>query len=120
MINYELLILIAIFAFIYSNILTQPSEVLSGIYRKLYVLFESDYRMMKGKPLHPLFKVLIHCEKCIAGQLALWFTLFASWYDILVNGYYLDVFINIVLSITFTILTTITIKGIYNKYIKNE
>jgi hypothetical protein len=120
MIKYELLILIAIFAFVYSNILTQPSEILSGVYRKLYVFFNSDNRIMNGKQLHPLFKVLIHCEKCIAGQLALWFTLFGSWFEILINENYLDVFIKVFLSITFTILTTITIKGIYNKYIKHE
>ena len=119
MINYELLILIAIFSFIYSNILTQPSEILSGIYRKLYLFFDSDKRMMEGKPFHPLFKVLIHCEKCVSGQLALWFTLFGNWFSVLITH---DAFVivKILLSITFTILTTMTIKGIYNKYINHE
>lgn len=119
MIKYELLILVGIFAFIYSNILTQPTEVLAKLYRFLYKLFRTDNRMLQGQGPHWLFKILIHCEKCVAGQLALWLSIFGNWNDIFINHNSI-VILKILLSITFTIFITITIKGIYNKYIKHE
>jgi hypothetical protein len=72
MINYELAILIAVASVTYSNILTQPNAIFNPLYNKLYNYFKTDERRGNGKPYHPLFMLLIHCEKCIAGQAAFW------------------------------------------------
>lgn len=116
MIEYELLILIAIFAYVYSNLLTEPNQILSGVYKKLYSFFKTDKRLMEGRGPHWLFKILIHCERCIAGQLALWFTLFGNWFSILIEP---DAFMffKVIFSITFAILMTIIIKALTNKII---
>lgn len=80
MINYELGFLIALFAFTYSYLLTQPHAMFNGIYNKLYKAFKTDERIQNGKGYHPLFMILIHCEKCIAGQFALWLYLKTNFY----------------------------------------
>jgi len=114
MVNYELLMLIAVFAFIYSNILTEPNMILSGWYKWLYKVFKTDKRNEQGKGYHWLFMILVHCEKCIAGQLALWFTLIANWFDIVVNHDY-SLIVVIIFSITLCILFTLIIKHTYNR-----
>ena len=119
MINYELLLLIAIFSFVYTNILTQPDQIFSGLYKFLYRFFKTDERNEAGLSAFWLFKIIIHCEKCVAGQLALWFTVFSNWYKIIID-FDSFVVVTILLSITFCILCTITIKGIYNKYINHD
>lgn len=55
---------ISMIAYVYSCILTGPGEVFSSLYKKL------EEKLSEKWPR--LFKVLIDCEKCIAGQLALW------------------------------------------------
>jgi hypothetical protein len=53
---------IAIIAYVYSVILTEPGMILNGVYRYL-----------EGRKLPDwLFKPLIDCYKCVSGQLALW------------------------------------------------
>jgi len=119
MINYELLLLIAIFSFVYTNILTEPDQIFSGLYKFLYRFFKTDERNEAGLSPFWLFKIIIHCEKCVAGQLALWLTVFSNWYQIFITND-LTVIVTILFSITFSILCTNTIKGIYNKYIKHD
>jgi len=114
MINYEFLILLGIFSFVYSNLLTEPNMILSGWYKWLNKVFKTDKRNEEGKGYHWLFMILIHCEKCIAGQLALWFTLIENWFD-MTNNNNPALIVNILLSITFTILVTSIIKNLYNK-----
>lgn len=67
MIEYEIAFLIAVLAFTYTNILTEPNQIFNGLYKKLDSLFNGT----TGKK-HWLFKIIIHCEKCFAGQTALW------------------------------------------------
>lgn len=64
---------VAIVGYTYSNILTQPGEIFGKLYGKLDEFFQTDLRRScQGKGPHPLFKMIMHCEKCVSGQLALW------------------------------------------------
>lgn len=103
-------LLLAIFAFVYSNILTQNGEVLCGVYKWLYHFFKSDERTSNGLPLHPLFKMLIHCEKCVAGQWALWTFLIMQF-----KYYTLQLVLPHLLFITLTIFLTLIVKSTYTK-----
>lgn len=67
MIEYEIAFLIAIFAYTYAGILTEPNQIFNGLYKKLNFAFNGN----TGKK-HWLFKIIIGCEKCVAGQIALW------------------------------------------------
>lgn len=64
--------LIACAACVYVLILTQPGEIFAGWYRFLYNAFNIEQYIIQGKPNPWYFKLLIGCEKCISGQLALW------------------------------------------------
>lgn len=109
-------LLIAIASFVYSYVLVQDGEVFSSLYRRLYKLFNTESRYVLGLPPHPLFKVLIHCEKCVSGQLSLWL------FFIYGVKYYLEKdFVLIVahlLFVTLTIFTTLLIKQLYTKHIE--
>lgn len=98
-------LLISVTAFVYSYLLTQPGEIFSWSYSKLDYLFKNDNRYNDGKGAHPLFKILIGCEKCVAGQWSLWLFPFLFEYA----------FINHILFIGLTIFTTVIIKTIYLK-----
>lgn|SRR3990167_7246821 len=76
LISYQLSVLIAVLAFVYTNLLTNSNQIFAGLYRFLYKKFKTESRIMSGRPYHPLFMVLIHCEKCVAGQVALWLYLY--------------------------------------------
>lgn len=107
MINYQLSFLIAVAAVVYTYILTRPNAVLNGIYNNLYNFFKTDERLSQGKPIHPLFMILIHCEKCFAGQAAAWLYLLINWsnYNLLQHIFFT----------AFTILITGIIKNLYTK-----
>lgn len=114
---------IAIVAVVYSCVLTEPGEVFSGWYTFLrkkimarsYTLeqmgknyFEGDLKNSNGKVIRnyeSLFRLLIGCEKCIAGQLALWYYLIKNY-----SCYQWDIHIALVAS---TIFASIIIKSIY-------
>jgi hypothetical protein len=87
MIPYEIAILFGILGFVYTNLLTQPEQIFSGWYKLLYKLFKIDARNAEGKGYHPLFMVLVHCEKCVAGQIAFWYYLIKFNYSITSDGY---------------------------------
>lgn len=70
--------LIAVTAVVYSYVLTKPGEIFGGLYGKLYRLF-NDVRQWTGEGDHPLFKMLIGCFKCVAGQWAFWIYLLYAW-----------------------------------------
>ena len=72
-------LLIAVTAFVYSYVLTQPGEFFGKIYGKLDILFKTDARVSEGKGVHPLFKMIMWCEKCVAGQMAFWIFLACTW-----------------------------------------
>lgn len=110
--NYELAFLFGVIAFVYSNLLTQPEHLLAWWYRFWFDFFKGNERIMSGKPRHPLFMVIVHCEKCIAGEFALWYYLYHHY-----NDY--D-FIYHISFISLSILFASCIRGIYFKYISNE
>lgn len=97
MINYELAILIAVLSYTYTNILTEPDMVFNGLYRYL------DGRIPKW-----LFYPLIHCEKCNAGQIALWVYVYDYYLGFIF--YPIETISNCALFVSFTILTVYTIK----------
>jgi hypothetical protein len=119
MINLEyflLSFLISITAFVYSYILTQPTELFSGLYRLLDSVFKTDERNNKGLGMHPLFKLLIGCEKCVSGQWALWIYLILNFKNYL-NLEFTGIIFHL-LFIGLTIFTTTAIKSIYKKHIE--
>lgn len=114
--NFFLLsFLISITAFVYSNILTQPSEIFSSLYGRLDAFFGNDKRYCVGLGPHPIFKMIIGCEKCVSGQMALWIFLFLSYNNYLALEF--STIIYHVLFIGLTIFTTTIIKSIYSKHI---
>lgn len=108
MIDYILALHIAITAYICSNVLTQPEHILCGVYNRLYKFFKTDERAEIGKGKHWLFMVLIHCEKCIAGQWSNIIYLILYWrnYDFLQHIFFMS----------FTILMAVVIKFLLNKH----
>ena len=111
-------IFISISAFVYANILSQPGEVFGKWYGFLNNLFQTDKRIVEGKGLHPIFKMIIGCEKCVSGQLAFWFFM-AHYYNGYLSGthsFIYNVFEHILFTCTTIFLTTI-IKSLYEKYI---
>jgi hypothetical protein len=118
MIHYECSLLIALSAFVYAYLLTRPNKLLNGVYNKLDTYFKTDERLRNGKPLHPLFMLLIHCEQCIAGQVSLWLFLFlyaAPGYER--SGAVITVF-QLVFFVSHTIAAAAVITGIYKRYIE--
>lgn len=107
MINYQLSFLIAVAAFVYSYMLTRPNAMLNWLYNWAYVFFKTDERSNQGKPYHWAFMLLIHCEKCIAGQVAAWLYLFGNW-----SNYN---FLQHIFFTAFTILLAGLIKNLYTK-----
>ena len=108
MIHYELALLIAILAFTYSYLLTEEKQ----IFNRLYNALESLLTDANGR-IHWLFNVLIGCEKCVAGQIALWI-----YFSQNIFGYILDPFqtiLNHLFFVAFTIFFTALIKNIYIK-----
>ena len=89
-------IFIGIMAYVYAGILTEPEM----IFNKPYVY---------AKEILPdwIFRPIIGCFYCVAGQLAFWYYIYLSW------GYY-DV-IDHILFITSAIFTTEIISTILNK-----
>jgi hypothetical protein len=110
MINYELGFLIAVTAVVYSYLLTRPNAIFNGLYNWMYEFFKTDQRQANGKPFHWAFMILIHCEKCIAGQAAFWLFLFChlSDYNFLTHIFFT----------AFTIITAGAIAEIYKNYIQ--
>jgi hypothetical protein len=116
MINYEFAILIAVLAFVYSNLLMQPDAMLNGFYNRMDVRFKTDERKQNGKGRHWLFMITVHCEKCIAGQLAFWLFPFFNYIGYILNPVYTSLVH--LLFVAFAIFSAAIIHGIYNKYIK--
>jgi hypothetical protein len=108
-------ILIAIFAFVYTNILIDTGEILEWWSSFWYNVFDNEGRLSKGDGYHPLYKGFIQCEKCVAGQLALWsflilnfdIYLYASWSFLLILQH--------ALFITLSIFLSTIVKLIYSK-----
>jgi len=78
---------LACFAYVYSEVLTDPEMVL----HKLYMYLQSKL------PKY-LFKPLIGCFKCVGGQISLWYYIIFCYDNII------SLFIFISLTIIFTLL----------------
>lgn len=112
-------IFISITAFVYSQILTQPGEIFGSLYGFLDELFQTDKRARFGKGLHPIFKMIMACEKCVSGQLSFWYFML-HYYEGYCNGiqsFVYNAFEHIIFTCVTIFITTI-IKSIYNKYIE--
>ncbi len=95
--DYILSIKLAIVAFVYSEVLTEPGMALNWLFHLLNKLPEF------------LFKPLIGCFKCVSGQMALWVFLYFNW-----NGYDLIAFGNHVFFISLTIIASWIVSKIWN------
>lgn len=115
MINYELAILFSVLAFTYSYLLTRPNALLNGYYNYLYSAYKIDKRRAEGRGYPWAFMVLIHCEKCIAGQIAFWYSLFSDGIGMAITGDVFTAFFYIILFVSFTIFSTAVITNTYKK-----
>lgn len=118
MIEYEISLLIAVFAFVYSYILTQPQMLLNSTYKRLDVFFKTKERKEKGLPVFWLFKIILQCEKCVGGQIALWlyaFTHIDEYIEYPIETPFLHLAF-----IAMTIFLVSVIKNIYTKHISDE
>lgn len=70
---------LAITAFVYSQLLTEPGQLLAWWGNFLDRFFQNDRRYVQGYGPHPVYKLLIGCTRCVSGQFALWFFLFQNW-----------------------------------------
>lgn len=82
---------IAIIAYVYADMMTEPEMIFDRLYDKL----ENSLPTW-------LFKPVVGCSKCVSGQIALWHYLFLSSFDYDIEQH---IFI-----ICLTILLTSTIK----------
>lgn len=64
--------ILAISAYVYSQVLTMPDMILNGWYCFL------DKHVGKYRWL---FKPLVECCYCVAGQLSLWVFVITNWYE---------------------------------------
>lgn len=82
---YEYSFLFAVVAVVYSTILTEPDHLLDWWYRFLHKKLKVDERRENGKGKPALFMLLVHCEKCIGGEIMFWSYLYMNWgimYDV--------------------------------------
>lgn len=111
-------IFISITAFVYSHILTQPGEIFGSLYGFLDKFFNTDKRFCKGKGLHPIFKMIMACPKCVSGQLSFWYFMahYYTGYSSGIPSFIYNAFEHVIFTCT-TIFITVIIKSIYEKYI---
>lgn len=112
MIDYEFAILISVFSFVYTVLLTDVDM----IFNYLYNFLENNTKKKDGSNRW-YFYVLIGCEKCVAGQLALWLYLKKNIIGYILNPF--DTAVNHALFITFAILCAHALNTIH-KRITNE
>lgn len=117
MMNLQESIMIALIAFAYSDLMTEPNMLFNGLFNWLHVKFKTDERAMNGKPVNPFFMFLMYCSKCVAGQIAFWYFLKE------VHSIYLYDFFNVLfIHLSFvaqTIVITAFLKEIY-KHTKHD
>lgn len=105
----------AVIGYVYAGILTQPGEVLFLWSRWLHKRLRKTY-MVPGTGVvkeveqvkdHWLLKPLVACEKCVAGQMALWSYLVHSFKHYKLGDH--------VFCICLAILLTVIIKKLIEK-----
>lgn len=107
--------LIALAAVLFVFVLSEPGEIFGWLRRILFNLFDNDTRINRGEDLHPVYKMTIGCEKCVAGQWAFWSMLIINWRAYLVSWKF---FIPHLLFVALTISLAMIIAKLYNKYLK--
>jgi hypothetical protein len=96
MIDYVLAAKIAIFGFVYSDILTSKG-----------MLFYEPYLFLQKKLKNLIFKPLIGCPLCVSGQLSLWIFAYENYSKcILLTG---SDFLNLISNHLFFVALTILI-----------
>lgn len=104
MIPYELAFLFGLLGFVYTNVLTEAGMIFSPLYKWLNLsIFKND----KREDYHWLFKIIIHCERCFTGQLALW------WYVFRIKPANIDGLMLMLFFIAFSILVAYTLNLIF-------
>lgn len=77
-INFQIATIIAfscgIIGYVFINVLQEPDNLLSGFRR--FMVREHEQRHLPAFVFH----ILCRCEKCFAGQAALWFYLFVAYH----------------------------------------
>lgn len=79
--NYNLILtslMIAIIAFVYSDVLTEPKMILNPLYLELEKILPEQ-----------IFKPIIGCFKCVAGQMALWSYIFIFDYNFIMHVFFI-------------------------------
>lgn len=111
-------IFIAITAFVYSHILTQPGEIFGKLYARLDIFFNTDKRSCEGLGFHPIFKMIMACPKCVSGQLSFWYYMAHNYVGYLsgTHSFIYNAFMHIGFTCT-TIFITVIVKSLYEKYI---
>ena len=109
----------AIVGYIYSDVLTEGGMIFNSLYKWL------DYQNCSGKRRLPewIFKPIIGCFKCVAGQIALWTYLYinkSNYYLAFCNLNNIDLLINLAASHVYFICITIYITWIVNKVYRKE
>lgn len=99
--DYILAIKVAIVAYIYSDVLTEGDMILNGVFHFL------DKRLPEW-----LFKPVIGCYRCVAGQLALWSFLYIKW-DQYGSGFNVGLIANHIFFISLTIFIVWITNKIY-------
>lgn len=111
--------LIAVLSYVYTNVLTEPTEIFSKWKAWLHNKLNDEDKLNAGLGYHALFKVLVHCEKCFSGQAALWVYLILSFNtyldSILIPKALFILTLKHLCFIALTIFTTIIIKKLADK-----
>lgn len=87
--------------------------ILNWLYNWLWAVFKNDERTNGG---HWIFKIIIGCEKCLAGQISLWLFLYLNYQQYLYAP--LETAMAHILSVVFSIFCAATLLGVYTKYIE--
>lgn len=87
--------------------------LLNGLFNRLDTFFKTGERANNGKPVHPLFMILMYCEKCLAGQMAFWLYLI-QWHE-LYPHYFFIILLRHLLFVAYTILCTLALGIIYKQ-----
>ncbi len=110
---FILSILIAVCAFVYTNILIDAGEILEEWNAFIYNVLGNEKRLIEGRGYHPLYKAFVFCEKCVAGQISLWSFLILHFNEYREVSFAL--ILQHILFITLSIYLAIIVKSLHNK-----
>ncbi len=95
---------IAVVAYVYSVVLTQPGMLLATLFSKVTAYINE-------RPEHEwIFKPVILCYKCVCGQMALWTLILHFWLKI----HFVGLFIHCAFFISFAIIICELVKKYFD------